>query len=195
MLQFIVDILLVILGVLGSKIIFSSLYKPKSSFVNVFSYVIGGLIAFWFYATWAATGLDPIQLSICKIFENAPICMEKRAKNAAPENSIPFKPYAGLDETAKKSAELPKNQSLPQNLSKQSVYARCAGSYELEKCIQQEKILSEQSSAQARERAAILDRDRSASMIIVNSPRVSTMLDIERDKNMSIVNAEIEASK
>ncbi len=93
------DVLLVILGVLGSRVIYSSLYKPSAAAARNISYVVGAVIAAGFYLTWATTGLDPIQLSICTVFSEAPVCIEKRAlRSSAPPapaaTASPFLPVA-----------------------------------------------------------------------------------------------------
>jgi hypothetical protein len=74
-LQVIIDAVVLVSGAIAGKLIFSSLFKVDTTFGNRFAYVAGGGVATCFYVVWANTGLDPIQLTICKLFSEAPVCL------------------------------------------------------------------------------------------------------------------------
>jgi hypothetical protein len=163
----------VVLGVLATRVIFSSFYKPDKPVSKVLSYLVGGAIACYFYWSWATTGMDPIQLSICNAFETSPGCVGRAQGSIRPEPQ------------ALKSIPLPENSSLfggtkgvssQYNSGNPSLYPRCAGSSVPEKCAREEQELRNESPRQAQERRARLEHQREASMNTVNSSSDNTSL-------------------
>src|SRR6185369_4149568 len=76
--EFLIDCVLVFLGVVGSRVVFTGLYKPSKDAAKLFSYIVGLAVAVFFYFTWARTGMDPVQLVICTFYSDAPVCVERR---------------------------------------------------------------------------------------------------------------------
>jgi hypothetical protein len=77
------DLAILFAGALFSRVVFSSIFKLGRETANGLTWCVGLMLGLSFYATWAATGMEPIQLSICRWFaSDAPACVEKRELRA-----------------------------------------------------------------------------------------------------------------
>lgn len=110
-------------SILAGRLIYTGLFKPTSKPGLAFSYITGGTVFLVFYVTWATTGLDPIQLTICTAFPEAPVCEEKRVQKDQLEgikrsDQLVVKPLPQVPPTSEphvQSAGVPTSQHIPIN--------------------------------------------------------------------------------
>lgn len=105
--QIILDALLVLLGVLASRFVFTSLIKPSHTATRIFSYLVGAALCGFFYLTWANTGLDPVQWTICASYEQFPACAHRKIRTlqAEPPEAPPSIPEDELEARARRVNE------------------------------------------------------------------------------------------
>jgi hypothetical protein len=78
----VVELVLIILGVVATRIAFSSHYKSETAALKHAPLFVGFVVAAFFYYSWATTGLDPIQRVICLVAPGAATCSSTAGKPA-----------------------------------------------------------------------------------------------------------------
>jgi nucleoid-associated protein YgaU len=82
------DVVIVFFGVILSRVVYRSIFKPSPGAAQAVSWGMGIIVAAIFYITWAQTGMEPLQLSICNvIWPSAPTCVERRRVRALIESA------------------------------------------------------------------------------------------------------------